>query len=86
MGFPSFLVLAKTENLGHGEIPKSNSKLHWQENPEMPGEEGAALTYLSDFWLFVLFFFFSMIFLVLGTLRVEKTGRQRFETEAVIDR
>jgi len=50
MGFPSFLVFAKTENLGHGETPKSNSKLPWQEKPEMPGEEGTALTYLSAFF------------------------------------
>lgn len=50
MGFPSFLVFAKTENLGHGVTPKSNSKLPWQEKPEMPGEEGTALTYLSAFF------------------------------------
>lgn len=53
MGFPSFLVFAKTENLGHGVTPKSNSKLPWQEKPEMPGEEGTALTYLSAFFLMI---------------------------------
>lgn len=70
MGFPSFLVLAEPENLGHGEMSKSNSKLHWQGNPEMttPGEKGAALTYLSVGY---------MIFLVPGDTKAWKKQEGR---------
>jgi len=70
MGSPSFLVFAKPESLGHGEVPTSNSKLHWQGNPEMtmPREKGAALTYLSAGFT---------IFLVPGDTKVWKNQEDR---------
>lgn len=70
IGFPSFLVFAEPENLGHREVPKSNNKLHWQGNPEMttPGEKGAALIYFS-----VVF----MIFLVPGDTKACKKTEGR---------
>lgn len=59
---PSFFVCTVPKNLGHGEIPKPNSKLSWQENLEMttPGEKDATLTHLAVGFMIVLF---------LGTLR-----------------